>query len=180
MQRYIFLQVHLQQHAGKPQNNYTKANWNNLLRECPQKLLATLCNKCQCAVSRWHLKPWLINVIRLILLMQSMCTASLWQKCTGLWRLVGHCVWLLVNKIHCMAKCGQKKHLIKQQWNMTVQSVSTNVVFGCVFTILPILLEGTVVVISHHMSRVISLSLHGNCYLDKFSSIIFTRRHNHL
>lgn len=32
MQKYIFLQVHLQQQAGKPQNNYTKVNWNNLKR----------------------------------------------------------------------------------------------------------------------------------------------------
>lgn len=73
-----------------------------------------------------------------------------------------------------------QKHLME---NRSVQSVSTNTIFSCVFTVLSqgdaILLEGTVVVISHHVSRVISVSLRGNCYFN-VSSIIFTRRHSYL
>lgn len=72
------------------------------------------------------------------------------------------------------SKVWAEKNLME---NETVQSVSTNIIFSCVFIILSlgdaILLEGTVVVIAHHMSRVISVSLQGNCYFNMFSSIIF-------
>lgn len=63
--------------------------------------------------------------------------------------------------------------------NESVQSVSTYIIFSCVFTILSqgdaILLEGTVVVISHHMSRVISVSLCGNCYFNVFFHHIYKK-----
>lgn len=43
MQRRIFLQVNPQQQAGKPQNNYTKANWNNLKDNAIKKRTVYYC-----------------------------------------------------------------------------------------------------------------------------------------